>query len=71
MDNTLMDEIILSNDYFINAVTAAKIMGVSPQSLRECAQKRPDLIGFPYSYIGTKMIIPRESFIDWVIRRKA
>ncbi len=64
--NTL-EEIMNSTEYFLNAVTVGHILRVSPQSLRECAKNHPELIGLPFSFIGTKMIIPRLPFINWVL----
>jgi hypothetical protein len=39
---------------------------VDPQSIREAARQRPDLLGFPVIVYGRKVKIPRKPFIKFV-----
>ena len=47
---------------FLNAVTVAKMLGVSPSSGSELMHE-PD---FPVLKIGSRMVVPKEQFVEWV-----
>ena len=47
---------------FLNAVTVAKMLGVSPSSGYELMHE-PD---FSVLKIGSRMVVPKEQFVEWV-----
>ena len=47
---------------FLNADTVAKALGVSPSSGYELMHEK----GFPALKIGSRIVVPKESFIRWV-----
>ena len=47
---------------FLNSETVAKVLGVSPSSGYELMHEP----GFPVLRIGSKMVVPKEQFIQWV-----
>ena len=47
---------------FLNADTVAKVLGVSPSSGYELMHD-PE---FPILKIGSRMVVPKEKFIQWV-----
>ncbi len=47
---------------FLNAELVAKVLGVSPSSGYELMHEA----GFPTLRIGSRMVIPKEKFIQWV-----
>ena len=47
---------------FLNAETVAKVLGVSPSSGYELMHEP----GFPVLKIGSRMVVPKEKFIQWV-----
>lgn len=49
---------------FLNAATVATVLGVSPSSCYELMHK-PD---FPVLKIGSRMVVPKEQFVEWVLR---
>ena len=49
---------------FLNAETVAKVLGVSPSSGYELMHE-PD---FPMLKIGSRMVVPKEQFVEWVSR---
>ena len=49
---------------FLNAATVAKVLGVSPSSCYELMHE-PD---FPVLKIGSRMVVPKEQFVEWVLR---
>ena len=52
---------------FLNAETVAKVLGVSPSSGYELMHEP----GFPVLKIGSRMVVPKEKFIQWVERNTA
>ena len=49
---------------FLNAATVAKVLGVSPSSGYELMHE-PD---FPVLKVGSRMVVPKEKFMEWVER---
>ena len=47
---------------FLNAATVAKVLGVSPSSGYELMHEP----GFPVLRIGSRIVVPKEQFIQWV-----
>ena len=47
---------------FLNAATVAKTLGVSPSSGYELMHEP----GFPVLRIGSRIVVPKEKFIQWV-----
>ena len=47
---------------FLNAVTVAKMLGVSPSSGYELMHE-PD---FPVLKVGSRLVVPKEKFVEWV-----
>ena len=49
---------------FLNAKMVAKVLGLSPSSGYELMHE-PD---FPVLKVGSRMVVPKEKFIEWVER---
>lgn len=47
---------------FLNAELVAKVLGVSPSSAYELMHEP----GFPILKVGSRMVVPKEKFIQWV-----
>ncbi len=47
---------------FLNADLVAKVLGVSPSSGYELMHE-PD---FPVLKVGSRMVVPKEKFVEWV-----
>ena len=47
---------------FLNAETVSRVLGVSPSSGYELMHDP----GFPILKIGSRMVVPKEKFIQWV-----
>ena len=50
---------------FLNAEMMAKVLGVSPSSGYELMHEQD----FPVLKIGSRMVVPKEKFVEWVSRR--
>ena len=47
---------------FLNAETVSKVLGVSPSSAYELLHEDD----FPTLRVGSRMVVPKEHFIQWV-----
>ena len=47
---------------FLNVETVAKLLGVSPSTGYELMHEK----GFPVLRIGSRMVVPKEKFREWV-----
>ncbi len=52
---------------FLNAAMVAKVLGVSPSSGYELLHE-PD---FPVLKVGSRMVVPKEKFQEWVEQHTA
>ncbi len=52
---------------FLNAEMVAKVLGVSPSSGYELMHEE----GFPTLRVGSRMVVPKEKFIQWVEKHTA
>ena len=48
---------------FLNAETVSKVLGVSPSSAYELLHEDD----FPTLRVGSRMVVPKEQFIQWVV----
>ena len=47
---------------FLNAAMVARVLGVAPSSAYELMHKND----FPTLRVGSRMVVPKEKFIEWV-----
>lgn len=47
---------------FLNAATVSSVLGVSPASAYELMHEKD----FPTLSVGSRMVVPKEKFIEWV-----
>ena len=47
---------------FLNAAMVARVLGVAPSSAYELMHERD----FPTLRVGSRMVVPKEKFIEWV-----
>ena len=52
---------------FLNAEMVAKVLGISPSSSYELMHEA----GFPVLKVGSRMVVPKEKFIQWVEQNTA
>lgn len=58
-----LEEIINSNKMFLSPTDIAVVMGSDPHTVRCTARQRPELLGFPFTFSGNRMKIPRIPFL--------
>lgn len=61
-----LSEIKASDKLMLTPADVAPVLGCDPQDIRVAARQRPDLLGFNFSVIGSRVKIPRLAFIRWV-----
>ena len=44
----------------------AEVLGCDPQSIRDQARYRPDLLGFPVTVVRRRTYIPRVAFLRYI-----
>ena len=49
---------------FLNAAMVAKVLGVTPSSAYELMHEAD----FPVLKVGSRMVVPKEKFMEWVER---
>ena len=49
---------------FLNAEMVAKVLGISISSTYELMHET----GFPALRVGSRIVVPKEKFIEWVMR---
>ena len=47
---------------FLNAATVSSVLGVSPASAYELMREKD----FPTLRVGSRMVVPKEKFLEWV-----
>ena len=52
---------------FLNAELVAKVLGISPSSSYELMHEP----GFPVLKVGSRMVVPKEKFMQWVEQNTA
>ena len=61
-----MNELINSDKTFVLATDIAPILGCTAQSIRVQARHDPSKLGFPTIVIGTRILIPRQKFMEFL-----
>ena len=52
---------------FLNAEVVAKVLGIAPSSSYELMHE----VDFPVLKVGSRMVVPKEKFIQWVEQNTA
>ena len=58
-----LDDLIESDKECFTPDDICGVLGVNPHNIRLAAKQRPDLLGFNFFFIGTRMKIPRIPFL--------
>ena len=65
-----LQEMRASDKLLLTPVDVAPLLGVDPQSIRLQAQKDPDKLGFNVSVVGTRTLIPRLPFLQFLTQQR-
>lgn len=61
-----MDEIRASGKETLTPADIAGVLHADQHTIRLTARNNPSAIKFPFTFIGTRMKIPRIGFIKWM-----
>lgn len=59
-------EIMASQETMLTPDDVAGVLGSHPATIRETAKQHPERIGYPFTFVGNRMKIPRIGFIRWL-----
>lgn len=60
-----MDEIRRSDKDLLTPQDISGVLRADPQTIRLSAREHPELVGYPFTFHGNAMKIPRSGFINW------
>ena len=61
-----LEEMRASDKLFLTPAEVAPVLGSDPHTVRCTARQRPELLGFPFTFSGSHMKIPRIPFLRWM-----
>lgn len=61
-----LNELQISDKPFLTVEEVSLVLGANAHSIRVTARQRPDLIGFPFTFSGNRMKIPRIPFLRFM-----
>ena len=61
-----IEQIQNSEKLFLSPVEVAPVLGSDPHTVRCTAKQRPELLGFPFTFSGNRMKIPRVPFLRFL-----
>lgn len=61
-----IDELKHSTRILVDAEDVAEVLGVNPQSIRGQAHLDPRFLGFRVIVIGSRTMIPRKPFLEYI-----
>ena len=61
-----LEEMKASDKLLLTPAEVAPVLGSDPHTVRCTARQRPELLGFPFTFSGNRMKIPRLPFLRWM-----
>ena len=61
-----LEEIRSSDKLFLSPGDICSVLGSNPQTIRVTARQCPELLGFPFTFTGNRMKIPRIPFLNFI-----
>ena len=65
-----INEIRSSDKPFLTPKEVAGVLGSDPQTIRVTARTAPERVGFPFTFTGNRMKIPRIPFLNFMEGRE-
>lgn len=60
-----IEEIRLSDKAFLIPKDVAEALGSDPHNIIVTARLNPERIGYPFTFVGKRMKIPKAGFLRW------
>ena len=61
-----MEEIRTTGKDMLSPLDVAEVLGSDPQTIRLTAKIAPERVGYPFTFTGNRMKIPRIAFLRWM-----
>ena len=61
-----LSDLIACEKLFLTPTDICGILGSDPQSIRDTARQYPERIGYPFTFVGRNMKIPRIPFLRFM-----
>ena len=61
-----LEDIAACSKSFLTPDDVCSVLGANPHTLRVTARQKPELIGFPFTFSGNRMKIPRIPFLRFM-----
>lgn len=59
-------ELLASDSVFLTPSDICGVLGSTPQTIRQTARECPERMGFPFTFIGSHLKIPRIPFLRFL-----
>ena len=60
------DEIRATDKMMLSPTDISEVLGSDPMTIRLTAKMAPERVGYPFTFVGNRMKIPRIGFIRWM-----
>ena len=61
-----LDEMKRSDRPMLTPYDISEVLGSDPATIRLTAREFPERIGYPFTFTGNRMKVPRVAFIRWM-----
>ena len=61
-----LDELQACDKLFFSPTDISGVLGSDPQTIRVTARQRPELLGFEFTFVGSRMKIPKIPFLRFL-----
>ena len=61
-----LDRILCKDSLMLTPDDVAPLLGTTANTLRKTARNTPQLLGFPFTYCGSNMKIPKQPFLEFL-----
>lgn len=61
-----LDKILCKESLMLTPDEIAPLLDSTPQTIRKTAKEHPELVGFPFTYCGKQMRIPKQPFLEFI-----
>ena len=60
-----IEEIRLTDKMMLSPKDIGEVLGSDPGTIRLTARMAPERVGYPFTFVGNRMKVPRDGFLRW------
>lgn len=61
-----LEKVLVCEKLMLTPDDVAPLLGTTANTLRKTAKNTPQLLGFPFTYCGSNMKIPKQPFLEFL-----